>query len=1226
MDFDASSAEPVAAVAEPEFDSASAVPVKSLAHAADSGETLPGMEPGEAANLKDLSRGSRTEGSFQQKFIEPAAAATLEPAVKIPDVPDINVPGVISGGVASGVMRGVKSIAESLTAPIGAVLAPLAPTSAVSPIAKTIIKAAEVYFAGETAKSGGAEAANLVEKIQDPNSTASDVAESATKAIGALGFSGTLAAHAAPKFSDHPVTFEAQTPDGKTIQVETTAGRLAEMVKEDQPTPKMVDIPLPKDTVPFDPASATPLQTDFQPESAQPVTAENLAIPQASGTLTKARNVGDTIFMSFDATKSPPDISAIKDAIEKAGYNASVIQHEIGFQHVATGETSMVIKGLTEDGRNSSEVTNKIYREVFGLNDVVNEPSTIQLGHGLKERLSKVSASLANAPVESPAPEIKVNVLPDTPHPTTGEIIPGFVQFDEQANAQGQPMPEAQRVALPDPKAILDAGIPKGEYTLDEINAQLAKSEPSGKFTISMKNAAIDAERVARGEEPILQQAAQGDQEIWDKATKAIDENPGVVDEIVNRHLDSPDVVSAEEQAILFQRKIDLKNQFDESTKLIDTGTLSPEDQIIERDKRARLLDEINAVEEVSNKAGSETGRALRYRQLAANEDYTLSSLMAKESAAKGRRLTLDEENQIAMLSRQLSEAQAKLAEKEQELIEKEAPKAPPKRSRIVQVLSDRADAARERIKARLASGQVSAGIDPALIKDIAEIGAYHLARGIEKTAEWSAEIVKEFGEKIVPHLAAIRSESEKIRAAQLAEETAATKLKAVKTRKMGDIVKFQNKITLGELEPQKRAALAKDAEYNRLQARYEQLKAEAAARLEKARFEKLSLLGKAREMAVNTYDAARNIMTTGEFSFILRQGKFAALSHPIITAKTVPSAFRALFTDEVGARAIDLETMNQPEMAAARAAKLHIVDEGAKLSRQEEIFASKWAENIPIVRNFNQAGRVFLNKLRFDVWKTLRQSVDATTPAQDAVLAKFVNEATGRGTLGGAEPAAVALGRAFFSPRYLASRVQLLVGHSMWGGDLTTRRIIAKEYAKALVGLGLYYTLLAQMKDKNGKPATIEKDPRSSDFGKVKLGNTRLDPLAGLAQVIVFGARTATLERKDSKGRVQSLQSGKFGAPKWSDVAANFARSKLHPVPGAIINLFNGTDLGGNPATVQNQALNLSMPLTYMDVYQALEEQDLPEGVALSLLTMLGDGLQTYDTSRKRPKPPTKK
>lgn len=283
------------------------------------------------------------------------------------------------------------------------------------------------------------------------------------------------------------------------------------------------------------------------------------------------------------------------------------------------------------------------------------------------------------------------------------------------------------------------------------------------------------------------------------------------------------------------------------------------------------------------------------------------------------------------------------------------------------------------------------------------------------------------------------------------------------------------------------------------------------------------------------------------------------------------------------------------------------------------------WVHDIPIVRNFTNAGRVFLNKIRLDTYKALRKSLSKSgtpTPEEGRQIAMFVNESTGRGGLGKAEPAGVVLGRVMFSPRYYASRIQLASGHSMWGGTMRTRRIIATEYARTLVGLGLYYTMLNAYfsSDTDKKAGSIETDPRSTDFGKIKMGNTRLDPLAGLSQVIVMGARTGTGEKKTGTGKVQPIRGPKvpYGGQTWADITASHLRGKLHPVPGAIANLFNGTDLGGEEATLVNQAGNMVAPITYIDIYTALKEQGLDDGAALSLLALLGEGLQTYEQKKK--------
>lgn len=457
------------------------------------------------------------------------------------------------------------------------------------------------------------------------------------------------------------------------------------------------------------------------------------------------------------------------------------------------------------------------------------------------------------------------------------------------------------------------------------------------------------------------------------------------------------------------------------------------------------------------------------------------------------------------------------------------------------------------------------------------------------------------------------------------AKSSADRRLEAFKARREKATEELKRRIKEGDFEPKpKPEELHLDEEANRLQAEHDLAKLEFDRLLERYRYENSSAMSKAAQQGLGVYDAARLLMTTGEFSFILRQGKVGALSHPIMTAKALPDTFRAFMEDPVGAHAINLQVLNHPDTAAARTAKLHLMDEGASLHKTEEILVGKLlGEKIPVVgkllARFNQAATVFLNRLRFDLWNDMRKV--GMTAAEEKQLAMFVNEATGRGGLGSLEAAAVPLGRLMFSPRYFASRIQLATGHALWGGTWQTRRVIAGEYAKTLVGLGLYYSALSLYFQSLGNDdLKIGADPRSSDFGKVKIGKSRLDPLAGVAQVAVFAARSATGETVSTTGKEKAIRGPKvsFGGDKWSDVAARFARSKLHPVPGAIVNLFDGTDLGGNEATLLNQGVNLSGPVTYMDIYQALEEQDLPEGVSLGLLAMLGEGLQTFDPKRR--------
>jgi hypothetical protein len=743
------------------------------------------------------------------------------------------------------------------------------------------------------------------------------------------------------------------------------------------------------------------------------------------------------------------------------------------------------------------------------------------------------------------------------------------------------------------------------------VPAESAKQAVTG-----IKNAMVDAELTKMGRPPATHGEKLSFEEARADAATKMEADPMAGQKLIAVLEENPRPVTGKENALLLHELTRLSIERNNAEKLFLEATKSADPVAISEAKlRVQQAGDAYAkAADVDTKIGTENAIGLALRRMVMKEDYSLAAMEQRVRVANdGKPIGEAKTAELRDLYNRITAAEQKL----QEYSQNRAHRAPGKVSRS---LTQYADEARQRIRQRQLEGRVQSGLDPLDVADYAIIGADYLAKGVTKFADWSEAVVKEIGEHIRPHLAAIFDEAKKVKSEQ-------SRLEAMKTRTAKATAEMKQQLAEGEAHPkQKPEPIHLDAEANRLKAEYDLTRLEYDRLVERTRYENSSALSKAAQQGLGVYDAARLLMTTGEFSFILRQGKVSALSRPIQTAKALPATFKAFMEDPVGAHAINLEVLNHPDAARARAAKLHLVDEGATLSKTEEILVGKIVgEKAPVlgklIQRFNQAATVFLNRIRFDSFQAMRKI--GMTAAEEKQLAMFINEATGRGGLGSLEPAAVPLARVMFSPRYFASRLQLAAGHSLWGGTWATRRIIAQEYARTLVGLGAYYSMLyAALSSGTDEEIEIGDDPRSADFGKITIGNSRLDPLAGIAQVAVFASRTATGEKTTTRGRTHPIRGDDvpYGSDKWSDVAANFARSKLHPVPSSVINLFDGTDLAGNEADIGSQSLNLVAPLTYKEIYQALEEQDLPEGVALGLLALLGEGLQTYEpNSRKK-------
>lgn len=436
----------------------------------------------------------------------------------------------------------------------------------------------------------------------------------------------------------------------------------------------------------------------------------------------------------------------------------------------------------------------------------------------------------------------------------------------------------------------------------------------------------------------------------------------------------------------------------------------------------------------------------------------------------------------------------------------------------------------------------------------------------------------------------------------------------------------YREKSAAGDFSKRAKKEPSRSKEIDLATADVELAKSEYRRKNEQYEWGRKTVFERSQTRAWGAYDLVRTLMSTGEFSFVLRQGKgafLAALTSPkraMIVAKAFRDGVRAMRNERTQI-AVEQEIFTDPLYEYAKRDKLYLPKHDAPISRQEEFMSGRYSNAVPVVRAFNRAAETYLKKIRFDFYKMMAKSMTADgipTPAQGQVIARLMNESTGRGGLGSAEQAAVALNRVFFSPRYLVSRLQMASGHALWAGKFegsgAARKVVAKEYARMLIGAGIYYSALHLFFNRD-EQAEIEKDFRSSDAGKVKKGNTRIDPMAGLAQVFTLAERTRTGEVKSKSGEIIPITGDdiRYGGDDWYDYAARFARSKLNPAVGKPIDIRVGKDLAGNTSSFTSEILE-SGPMTYYDIYEALREQNLSDGAAMGLLGMLGEGINTYE------------
>jgi hypothetical protein len=373
--------------------------------------------------------------------------------------------------------------------------------------------------------------------------------------------------------------------------------------------------------------------------------------------------------------------------------------------------------------------------------------------------------------------------------------------------------------------------------------------------------------------------------------------------------------------------------------------------------------------------------------------------------------------------------------------------------------------------------------------------------------------------------------------------------------------------------------------------------------------------------------DFSRALITGNEFSAVLRQGKYTILSHPLIGAGAIRPMLQATRSDRA-AFELEQEILSRPN-APLYAQKLRLHKRDDVVSDKVEFFTSRvlgkeyWSVlglNVfnPVAAS-QRAYVAFINQIRADSFDAIVASRGPGLTMKDyADIGHLINVFTGQGEAAIVERHMFTASRGLFSPRYSLSRFQMLVGEPAWRTSTEVRKIAAQEYARAMLGASLMYGLAAAAWGDDPR-FSITFDPRSTDFGKIVFGDTRLDPLAGLAQVARFTARILT-SKSVRNGRVDVMSP----YDKRQEVV-RFVQSKLAPGVGTGLDLMTGADVMGHPTNLssmegaRNVATNLTVPLSYRDIAPAMEDQGVGRGTVLGILSLLGEGLQVYEPRAKR-------
>lgn len=380
-----------------------------------------------------------------------------------------------------------------------------------------------------------------------------------------------------------------------------------------------------------------------------------------------------------------------------------------------------------------------------------------------------------------------------------------------------------------------------------------------------------------------------------------------------------------------------------------------------------------------------------------------------------------------------------------------------------------------------------------------------------------------------------------------------------------------------------------------------------------KAAVKNKTKLQKIGSIPANLAATARAMKATLDLSFPFTQG-WAMIGHPEFYKAFAPMIkqwFKGLDNTPKGFDTFMADLKTDPMYSKLKDAGVYFSDK----AHGEEPFAAGYAHLIPGFNRLHNASEAaysaFANKVRLDIGKKFfdnakKAGVDVNDPGFQKSLAMAINSLSGRGNLGRFEPAAGVAATALFSPRFIASRINLLNPKYYYDLDPAVR----KEVIKSVAAAGAISVTVAMIAKAAG--ANVTTDPKSSDFGKVVVGKTRYSVFGGFNNYATLAARIYNNQTTNTAGVTRDLGK-KYGDMTRFDVAADFATNKSAPLPGYVLRYWKGKNPDHTPFNPATEGAKLFVPMFPQDTYDVMQQEGVPKGLLMSIPGLFGVGMNTY-------------
>ncbi len=809
---------------------------------------------------------------------------------------------------------------------------------------------------------------------------------------------------------------------------------------------------------------------------------------------------------------------------------------------------------------------------------------------------------------------------------------------------------------------------PTGEVGVSAEVVQPASNDNTGNGTedqgsqekvSAIKNADIANKRKELGLEPREEVVSKSNDELVTKAKTKIKEGYDtneLITDILDSRSERAGKVTDEEVVILKQYQLAKEDELiklnDKIVEATEQGKGVAVDRLVQ--ERDNALEDLDRAYRAGEQAGTVTARALQARRIAMLNDYSLANMLIQKRKANGGtkltqeqiKETSDEYNRIKKLSEELEKKVQKLELENINLKANDRIRAFKNREsgrtqtkeQIDKSIEDTVTSLKKKLKDQ--RSKLSANAIPLdMIPDIAKLAKLYTQKGIVNLQGVVDKIYTDLSNDIE----GLTKDDIKDIIANYdyeTEEQQNRRSEAFKKRTGKKIEELNDRLGAQDFTKRKLPPIKLDKEGQELQDELRRVKREWDLAVEKDKLNQRTKLEKFRDGAADILNIPRSLMASLDFSAPLRQGLVLSVGRPVTASKAFIEMFRQATSQKRFDRWLD-DLKETPQYSVMKQSGLYLADPSrASIQAREEQFMSNLAEKIPVIgKGFAIKGRpvgsfklfgktinpnlnliggserayvAYLNKLRADAF-TQSASVfeeDGYTvensPELYKALASYINTATGRGSLGSIENSAQILNSLFFSPRLIASRLNLLSGKFL-AAPKQVRNMYIQDMVKTL-SVGTTILALAAFAG-----ADVEKDPRSSDFGKIRFGDTRWDIWGGHQQFVRFFSQLITGQRKNTRDKaIREINGEGFKGETRADLALNMVRSKLAPVPALTWNLLAGRNLVGEKFGLEEVPKSF-LPLSASDLYSAIGRDGAKAIVTQGLPSIFGVGVQTY-------------